>query len=50
MLRAALDELLKGYTYAKDAQRDLWDFAVEIEQLSSLGLTPNDFRWLVRQP
>jgi hypothetical protein len=33
--------------YADDLQCSLWDFAVEIEILRALGLTNNDFRWLL---
>lgn len=42
-----LIELLKARDYACDAQRDLWDFAVEIATLRQFGLTDTDLRWLV---
>ena len=44
----ALAPLLVAIRYANQLGRDPWEFAVEIDQLSTLGLTPNDFRWLVR--
>jgi hypothetical protein len=37
-LRSAMSELLKAFHYANQAQRDTWEFAVEIRRLSSLGL------------
>ncbi|MCR4410894.1 MAG: hypothetical protein NUV77_00550 [Thermoguttaceae bacterium] len=43
----ALAFLLEAYQFAVDLGRPVWDFAVEIEDLRSLGLTKNDFRWLV---
>jgi hypothetical protein len=46
MLRPGLSELLKAYGYANSAQRDLWDFAVEIQRLWTAGLSKTDFRWL----
>jgi hypothetical protein len=46
-LHSGLAELLKAYQYAQRAQRDAWDFAVEISRLRALGLTEADFRWLV---
>jgi hypothetical protein len=46
-MRSALAELVCAQQYAEDAQRDVWDFAVEIHSLSALGLTPSDLRWLV---
>jgi hypothetical protein len=33
--------------YALDAGRDVWDFAIEIADLRSAGMTTSDFRWLV---
>lgn len=44
---AALEQLARGAAYARDADSSPWDFAVEIESLTSLGLTTNDLRWLV---
>jgi len=45
-LRAALAQLAEARSYARDAQRDVWDFAVEITALHALGLTTSDLRWL----
>jgi len=45
--QAGLAHLAEAYHYAQDAGRDVWDFAVEIDSLSALGLTPSDLRWLV---
>jgi hypothetical protein len=44
---AALELLARGAAYALDADSSPWDFAVEIESLTNLGLTTNDLRWLV---
>ncbi len=46
-LRAAFEILLEAHSYAQDARKDIWQFAVEIDSLRSVGLLPNDFRWLV---
>lgn len=43
-IQAALSQLAEAHRYAEDAERPLWDFAVEIH---TLDLTPNDLRWLV---
>jgi len=47
-IRDALAPLLLATHYANQLGSDRWEFAVEIDQLTTLGLTPNDFRWLVR--
>ena len=39
--------LAEAYDYARDMQCDLWDFAVEIEALTAIGLSLDDLRWLV---
>jgi len=46
-VREALAQLAEAHGYARDAQRDVWDFAVEIATLYASGLTPSDLRWLV---
>lgn len=38
--------LLEAYCYAEETNRDLWDFAVEIEDLESAGVNKTDLRWL----
>ena len=44
----ALGVLLEAIDYAQQTSGDCWEFAVERHQLAGLGLTSNDFRWLVR--
>lgn len=48
-IRPALAVLRESLEYAEQTGSDRWEFAVEIDQLSALGLSRNDFRWLVRQ-
>lgn len=48
-IRPALDALLEAMHYAEQTSSDCWEFAIEHDQLISLGLTRNDFRWLVRK-
>ena len=48
-IRPALGVLLEAVHYAEQTSGDCWEFAVEIAQLTALGLTPNDLRWLVRK-
>jgi hypothetical protein len=45
--REALLLLLEAYQYAQEAQREVWDFAVEIDTLRQTGCTNSEFRWLV---
>ena len=45
---AAFPPLLEAVDYAEQTNGDYWEFAIELETLHSLGLTRNDFRWLVR--
>jgi hypothetical protein len=45
----ALGVLLEAIDYAQQTSGDCWEFAVELNQLTALGLTSNDFRWLVRK-
>lgn len=44
---AALCYLAEAASFARELGRDPWDFAVEIETFRELGLTNNEFRWLV---
>jgi hypothetical protein len=46
-MRAALALLLQAHDFATQLSRGNWDFALEINSLRDLGLTPNDLRWLV---
>jgi hypothetical protein len=47
-IRPALIPLLEAIEYAEQTSGNPWEFAVEIERLTALALTFNDFRWLVR--
>ncbi len=46
--RPGLVSLLEAVEYAEQTSGDYWEFAVELDRLTSYGLTFNDFRWLVR--
>jgi hypothetical protein len=46
-LLAALRFLLRAETFAEDAECPVWEFAVEIKDLTALGLTASDLRLLV---
>ena len=40
--------LLRAYTYAQDTGVvDVWDFALQFEELYRYGLTVSDLRWLI---
>jgi hypothetical protein len=43
----ALSILLEAYNYARELDRSVWDFAVEIGTLRRAGLSKSDLRWLV---
>ena len=45
--RGALMLLLEAYDCARDVNRSVWDFAVEIDALREAGLTTSGLRWLV---
>ena len=45
----AIAELVEAHDYARDADCDPWQFAVEISRLQELGLTYSDLRWLVER-
>ncbi len=47
VFQAALEQLTRAASYAMDADRSPWDFAVEVESLTDVGLTTSDLRWLV---
>ena len=47
-IRPALIPLLEAIDYAEQTSGNHWEFAVEVSNLVALGLTLNDFRWLVR--
>ena len=44
---AGIRYLAEAASFARELGRDPWDFAVEIQTFRELGLTNNDFRWLV---
>jgi hypothetical protein len=48
-LRTAIALLLQAWDYALESRRNVWDFAVEIAELRSAGLTMVDLRWLLSQ-
>ena len=48
-MRDALALLLQGFHYSQQLRHELWDFAVNIQELLHAGLTQNDLRWLVSQ-
>jgi len=43
----AIDLLLKAADYSAALDRNLWDFAVEIDELCRRGLTTTDLRWFI---
>jgi hypothetical protein len=45
--RSGLAILLEAIETAKELQLDAWDFAVEIQNLRSAGLTSSGLRWLL---
>jgi hypothetical protein len=45
--QSGLTLLLAALEAAKELHRDVWDFAVEIDNLRSAGLTSNNLRWLL---
>ncbi len=46
---SAIEVLLEASGYACGTTGDIWEFAVEIQQLRKLGLASNDLRYLVRK-
>src|SRR4051812_39045926 len=46
-LQPSLEMLLTSHEYATSTNVDRWQFAVEISELSLLGATLLDIRWLV---
>src|SRR5919197_716602 len=45
--RSGLAILLEAIETAKELQLDAWDFAVEIQNLRSAGLSSSSLRWLL---
>ena len=48
-IRPALALLHEAFRYSVQTSGDRWEFAVQLHELSGMGLIPNDFRWLVRK-
>ena len=46
-LKAALRIVVKSYDYARTSNRNVWEFAVEIERLEAQGADASDVRWLI---
>src|SRR5574340_431184 len=46
-MQAAIVGLAEAYDYARDVQGDLWDFAVEMDTLTAMGLTVDHLRRLL---
>ena len=46
-MTAGLNILEKAREYAADAHVDLWNFAVEIHELTRVALSVSDLRWLI---
>lgn len=46
-VQAALLTCFEAYTYARNVDRSLWDFAVEFSTLRRVGLSRSDLRWMV---
>ena len=43
----ALGELAKARDFARDCEQEVWQFAVNIEPLTRLGVSVSDLRWLI---
>jgi hypothetical protein len=46
-MRRGIEMLTVAYGYAKEVQRDAWEFALEIDCLSAAGVNNSELRWLV---
>jgi hypothetical protein len=46
-MRRGIEMLSVAYGYAKEVQRDAWEFALEIQCLSAAGVNNSELRWLV---
>jgi len=44
---AALEQLVESHQFARELDRSVWDFAVEIDDLHRAGLNNSDLRWLI---
>ena len=48
-LQSTMSVLLEANHYALQTGSSSWDFAVGLAQLHAMGLSDNDFRWLIRK-
>jgi hypothetical protein len=46
-MKGGLEYLWRSNFYARDVNRDAWDFAVDYDELAEKGLTELQLRWLV---
>jgi hypothetical protein len=46
-MRRGIEMLSVAYTYAKEVERDAWEFALEIQCLTAAGVNNSELRWLV---
>lgn len=46
-ITCSLRKLARAYQFAVDCDRSRWDFAVEIADLNSLGVSHDELRWMI---
>jgi hypothetical protein len=46
-MHRSLYQLLRGSKYARNTGRDVWEFALTIDELRRAGVSASDLRWLV---
>lgn len=46
-MRRGIEMLSVAYGYAKEVERDAWEFALEIQCLAAAGVNNSELRWLV---
>lgn len=46
-MRRGMELLTVAYDYAREVQRDDWEFALEIQSLAAAGVNNSELRWLV---
>ena len=46
--RRSLELLRDAFEYARQSNCDLWEFAIELEQIKQPGISISDLRWLAR--
>jgi hypothetical protein len=45
-IEKALSALLRAYDYAREFRRNVWDFAITLQELLTTDFTSSDLRWL----